>query len=201
MIDVKRITQLQAETVARWHQSEIENTYDGFLQLVCSQHECNYRLWHEEDIARSREVSDARLAQVKRNIDGFNQQRNDMIEQLDEYMIGQLMTAGVELMPGATLNSETPGSVIDRLSILSLRDYHMREQVERADADQSHRDKASRRLEVIAQQREDLSTSLAELLADIFAGRKRLKVYHQLKMYNDASMNPYLYGAKKRSAA
>ena len=201
MIDVRLISQLQATTVARWHEEDIENPYEGFLKLVCLQHEFNYRLWHEEDIARSRDVNDAQLAQVKRNIDKLNQQRNDMIEQLDEYLIRQLMAAGVELVPGARLNSETPGSVIDRLSILSLRTYHMKEQADRSDAEQSHRDKASSRLETIAQQHEDLSTSLSELLEDALAGRKRLRVYRQLKMYNDASMNPYLYGKKGDKAA
>ncbi len=201
MIDVKRVTTLQKAAVARWHEGEIDNPCEDFLELVCRQHEFNYRLWHQEDIARSRDVSDAELAQVKRNIDKLNQQRNDMIEQLDHHLICSLMAAGVELMPGARLNSETPGSVIDRLSILSLRAYHMLEQINRTDVEQSHREKAASRLEIIDRQHHDLSTSLSELLDDIFRGRKRLQVYRQLKMYNDASMNPYLYGAKQRPAA
>ena len=201
MIDVKRVTELQKAAVARWHEGEIDNPYEDFLELVCRQHEFNYRLWHQEDIARSRHVSDAELARVKRNIDKFNQQRNDMIEQLDQHLIRSLIASGVEPMPGARLNSETPGSVIDRLSILSLRAYHMLEQINRTDAEQSHREKAATRLEIIDRQHYDLSTSLSELLDDIFAGGKRLQVYRQLKMYNDTSMNPYLYGAKQRPAA
>jgi hypothetical protein len=201
MIDVERVTALQKAAVARWHEGEIDNPCEDSLELVCRQHEFNYRLWHQEDIARSRDVSDAELAQVKRNIDKLNQQRNDMIEQLDHHLIRSLMAARVEPMPGARLNSETPGSVIDRLSILSLRAYHMLEQINRSDVEQSHREKAASRLEIIDRQHHDLSTSLSELLDDIFRGRKRLQVYRQLKMYNDASMNPYLYGAKQRPAA
>ena len=101
---------------------------------------------------------------------------------------------------GARLNTETPGSVIDRLSILALRLYHMEEQACRTDADEAHIAKVKARLEVLRDQRRDLSASLGELLADIFAGRKRLKVYHQFKMYNDPTMNPYLYAAKRPAA-
>ncbi|NQU26054.1 MAG: DUF4254 domain-containing protein [Candidatus Nealsonbacteria bacterium] len=201
MIDVEVIGRLHAMTVQRWHEDEIDQPYDGFLLLICRQHEQNFRLWHEEDIARSRDVSDAELAQVKRNIDGLNQRRNDLIERLDDHLIGVLAAAGVEVWPGAQLNTETPGSVMDRLSILSLRIYHMQEQAERADADEPHRAKARAKLETLCQQNRDLSRSLAELLEDIFSGRRRLKVYRQFKMYNDPTMNPYLYQAKQKPAA
>jgi len=201
MIDVKQVTQLHAATVRRWHQEEIDNRYEEFLHLVCRQHEQNYRLWHQEDIARSPDVADAELAQVKRNIDQLNQRRNDLIEQLDDRLIDRLATAGVKPAADARLNTETPGSVIDRLSILSLRIYHMQEQTQRDDASDQHRAKAHAKLEILYAQQADLSTSLAELLADIAEGRKRLKVYRQLKMYNDASMNPYLYARGKKPAA
>jgi hypothetical protein len=157
----------------------------------------NFLLWHEEDIARSPNVGDERIAAVKRAIDGYNQKRNDAIEALDAYLLRELTEKKVVPQPGARQNTETPGSTIDRLSILALRRYHMQEQADRPDASDEHRTKAKGRLAILAEQRHDLSTSLAELLDDIFAGRKRLKVYFQFKMYNDPTMNPYLYKAGK----
>ena len=197
MIDVKAITNLHKETVQQWHQCEITNRYERFLNVVCRQHQRNFQLWHEEDIARSLDVSDAELAAVKRRIDKLNQQRNDFIERLDDCIIQELQQEHIAARPDARLNTETPGSVIDRLSILALRIYHMHEQAEREDATEEHRQKAEDKLTVLYQQHADLSKSLGELLKDIFAGRKQLKIYRQMKMYNDASMNPYLYNAKK----
>ena len=200
MIDVVLITDLHRETVARWHQEEVNNPHSGFLGLVCEQHKFNYLLWHEEDIARSPDVPDSRIATVKRAIDGYNQKRNDAIEKLDDALIAELQSRGVVPVEGSPLNTETPGSAIDRLSILSLRLYHMREQADRKDADEAHRTKVQGRLAVIEEQHRDLAGALAELLDDIFAGRKRLKVYRQFKMYNDPTLNPYLYGQGTRRA-
>jgi len=198
MINVREIVDLHAATVALWHTQEIANTYTGFLQAVCQQHMFNYLLWHEEDIARSPNVGDEKIATVKRAIDGYNQKRNDGIEALDAYLLRELAEQKIVPAAGARQNTETPGSTIDRLSILSLRRYHMQEQADRADASDEHRAKAQSRLAILAEQHHDLSTSLAELLDDIFAGRKRLKVYFQFKMYNDPTMNPYLYQAGKK---
>ncbi len=195
MIDVEEITDLHAHTVALWHAQEIANPYTGFLQLVCQQHTRNYLLWHEEDVARSPNVGDERIAAVKRAIDGYNQKRNDGIEQLDAAILQMLAEKKIEPLPDARQNTETPGSAIDRLSILALRRYHMQEQADRAEASEEHRAKARSRLETLAEQHRDLSQSLRELLEDIFAGRRRLKVYFQFKMYNDPTMNPYLYKA------
>jgi hypothetical protein len=197
MINVNQIIELHRTTVALWHTQEVANPYEGFLHAVCEQHKFNYLLWHEEDIARSPDVGDARIAQVKRAIDKYNQQRNDGIEKLDDALIALVREYGVMLDAGAKQNTETPGSAIDRLSILSLRIYHMLEQLDRSDATHEHRDKVQGRLAIINEQHHDLSTSLADLLDDIFAGRKRLKVYRQFKMYNDPSLNPYLYSGKK----
>jgi hypothetical protein len=119
---------------------------------------------------------------------------------LDDCLLAELSDSGVPPWSGAELNTETPGSAIDRLSILALRLYHMEEQAARKDADAAHIAKVKARLVVLREQRRDLSTSLAELLADILAGRKRLKVYHQFKMYNDPTLNPYLYKAKRPAA-
>jgi hypothetical protein len=197
---VEAILDLHRTTVAAWHSRDIDNAYEGFLNLVCQQHEQNFRLWHQEDIARSPDVTDAEMARVKRAIDKLNQRRNDLIEQLDDCLIAELAATGVPPWSGARLNTETPGSVIDRLSIISLRLYHMEEQTRRVDADPTHVAKAKARLAILREQHHDLSASLGELLADIFAGRKRLKVYRQFKMYNDPTMNPYLYGAKRPAA-
>jgi hypothetical protein len=193
-INVPEITSLHAHTVALWHTQDVANPYEGLLNLVCQQHSFNYLLWHEEDIARSPDVGDDRIAQVKRAIDRYNQQRNDGIEKLDAFFLQMLAAEQIEPQPGARQNTETPGSAIDRLSIVSLRQYHMQEQIDRTDATEEHREKARTRLAVVNEQHRDLANSLQELLDDIFAGRKRLKVYFQFKMYNDPSMNPYLYG-------
>jgi hypothetical protein len=199
MVDVTEITELQRHTVALWHRQEVKNPYEGFLQTVCEQHKFNFLLWHEEDVARSPNVGDQRIAEVKRAIDKYNQQRNDWIEKLDDALIETLRARGVMLSPDATQNTETPGSAIDRLSILSLRMYHMLEQLDREDATQEHKDKVQNRLVTINEQHHDLANSLQELLDDIAAGRKRLKVYRQFKMYNDPSLNPYLYAAGSKS--
>ena len=200
MIDVNDILKLHETTVAQWHVAEIANCYEGFLRLVCRQHEQNYRLWHQEDIARSPDVGDAEIATVKRAIDKLNQQRNDLIEQLDDGLLAELAVAKVQPQAEARQNTETPGSVIDRLSILALRLYHMREQAARSDASEEHRIKVLGRLEILCEQHRDLANGLQELLGDLFAGRKRLKLYRQFKMYNDPTMNPYLYAAKRSAA-
>lgn len=200
MIDVHAILDLHENTVAEWHEREVDNHYEGFMQVVCLQHQQNFRLWHQEDIARSPDVTDADIATVKRAIDKLNQRRNDLIERLDDYLLVEMENAGVCPRANATQNTETPGSVIDRLSILALRLYHMEEQACRPDATDEHIAKAKARLDILHEQRCDLARSLNELLADIFAGRKRLKVYRQFKMYNDPTMNPYLYASKRPAA-
>jgi hypothetical protein len=195
-LNVEQITAMQHDCVARWHQQDPDNPHEGagVLGAACQQHQFNFLLWHEEDVARSPDVGDARIAQVKRAIDGYNQQRNDWIEKIDEHLLEQL--ADVEAAPpaDAPLNTETPGSAIDRLSIMSLRIYHLREQLDRTDVDAAHRAKVQERLARCCRQHRDLSGSLAALLSDIFTGRKRLELYRQFKMYNDPTLNPFLYG-------
>ena len=200
MIDVKEVLNLHATTVERWHREPLDNPYRGFLQLVCQQHQFNYLLWHEEDIARSPDVGDLKIAAVKRAIDKYNQQRNDAIEKLDDFLIGQIAAVGVRLVANASQNTETPGGAIDRLSIMALRKYHLEEQAARTDATPEHREKVAHRLLILGEQIADLASALAELLEDIFSGRKRMKVYRQFKMYNDPSMNPYLYQRSERKA-
>ena len=194
---VAQIAELHRDTVVRWHAEAPDNPYDGLLATVCQQHQFNFLLWHEEDIARSPDVPDERIAAVKRAIDRYNQQRNDWIEKIDEALVELLAAEGVLPRAGARLNTETPGSAIDRLSIMALRIYHLEEQLARTDVDAIQRSKVQERLARCRAQHADLSQSLAELLDDIWSGRKLLKVYRQMKMYNDPTLNPYLYRARR----
>jgi hypothetical protein len=194
---VAQITELHRRTVEAWHYEELTNAYDGLLAIVCRQHQFNYLLWHEEDVARSPDVPDGRIAAVKRTIDHYNQQRNDWIEKIDEALLDDLRRREVATAPGAAANTETPGSVVDRLSILALRIYHYREQLERSEVTPDHKSRTRDRLTTCLEQHADISESLAQLLDDIYAGRKALKLYRQLKMYNDPTLNPYLYGRRK----
>ena len=194
---VEQITELHRATVVRWHREPPDIPYDGLLATICQQHQFNYLLWHEEDIARSPDVSDARIAAVKRSIDRYNQQRNDWIEKIDEALIQLLATEGILARTGARLNTETPGSATDRLSVMSLRIYHLNEQFTREGVDDNHRAGVRERLNRCLIQHADLSRSLAELLDDVWSGRKLLKVYRQMKMYNDPTLNPYLYRSSR----
>lgn len=153
---------------------------------------CNYRLWHEEDKARRTDVDDSVIATVKRTIDKLNQQRNDLIEKLDEAVLAKL-TASVPSTDTEAINSETPGSIVDRISIMSLKVYHMDEDYRRRDIDEDHRRRSLHRLAVLKLQRNDLYKALDRLLADYGAGRKKMKLYKQFKMYNDPTLNPELY--------
>jgi len=188
---------LLAELVARWHEVEPAHAEEGLRGRLCDLHRFNFLLWHEEDIARSPAVSDARIAAVKRAIDGYNQARNDAIEQVDDWLIGELAARGIGAAAGAPAATETPGAALDRLSILELRRYHMREQAERADAGPEHRARAADKLVVLDLQRDHLIEAIDRLLAEIFAGQRPLRVFRQMKMYNDPTLNPHLYAAVK----
>jgi hypothetical protein len=199
MIDVNQLTNLQFNAVEYWHDRKfvILKPENDLFAVVLEQHRFNFDLWHEEDIARSPDVSDSKIAQVKRRIDQLNQKRNDGIERLDAAIIEQLAEIKRAPKPDARINTETPGSAIDRLSIMSLRLFHLQEQLQRSDAGLEHQQLVSQRINRCFLQHADLSRSLTELLDDIIAGNKILKVYHQFKMYNDPAMNPYLYNHKK----
>lgn len=193
----QKISSCQTIWTSVWHGVEEHAASAPLLSLVQQQHRRNFDLWHEEDKARDPSATDSQIASVKRAIDKLNQQRNDLIEKLDEYIYEHLNKAKVVPASDAPWNSETPGSVIDRLSILSLKVFHMREQAERLDATPEHIQKSRSRLEVLLRQHDDLTTALQVLLNDLFAGRKQMKIYRQFKMYNDPDANPKIYGAKK----
>ena len=150
--------------------------------------------WHLEDIIRDPQIDPVAALALKRRIDRSNQVRTDMVEEIDTHFRDEF--AGVEVLPDATINTESPAWAIDRLSILALKIWHMREQAERPDADADHRARCQAKLDVLLEQRRDLSSAIDALLADIAAGRKYMKVYRQMKLYNDPATNPVLYGKK-----
>ncbi len=150
--------------------------------------------WHMEDVVRDPDVSLEEAIGLKRRIDRSNQVRTDMVEDIDTHFLSRY--ADVKPLPDATINTESPAWAIDRLSILALKIWHMREQAERADVSEEHRAKAEAKLAVLLEQRQDLSLAIDRLLADIEAGRKYMKVYRQMKLYNDPATNPALYGKK-----
>lgn len=152
------------------------------------------RQWHMEDIIRDPEIDPVAALELKRRIDRSNQERTDMVEEIDEQLRNKY--AGVALRDDATINTETPAWAIDRLSILALKLYHMNAEVMREDADEAHKARCKAKLNVLQQQRIDLSSAIDTLLDDIAAGRKYMKVYKQMKMYNDKDTNPVLYGSK-----
>ena len=152
------------------------------------------RQWHLEDIIRDPEIDPVAALALKRRIDASNQDRTDMVEQLDDYF--RQKYASVEVKADATINTETPAWALDRLSILALKIYHMKVEAERTDASAEHRNRCQGKLDILLQQRVDLSQAIDALLADIAVGRKYMKVYRQMKMYNDADTNPVLYGSK-----
>lgn len=164
---------------------------EGLWQWIETNHRFNSLLWDEEDLARRRDVPDGDIAANKRNIDGFNQKRNDAVERIDDLLLQALATS---MNATARLNSETAGMMIDRLSILSLKIHAMRAQTLRADATEEHRAACGEKLARLIEQRDDLGACLDALLADCRAGRARYKIYRQFKMYNDPSLNPQLYG-------
>ena len=150
--------------------------------------------WHLEDIIRDPHIDPVEALALKRRIDASNQERTDLVEAIDSYF--RTLYADVQVLPDATINTESPAWAVDRLSILALKIYHMNEQVVRKDATPEHRTLCQGKLDILLQQQVDLSTAIDQLLNDIREGRKYMKVYRQMKMYNDPSTNPVLYGQK-----
>lgn len=150
--------------------------------------------WHYEDIIRLPEIDPIEALALKRRIDASNQDRTDMVEYVDSYFLQKY--ADVQPKDGAKINSESPAWAIDRLSILALKIYHMAEEVNRESASESHKAACQKKLDILLEQRVDLSTAIDDLIADIENGDKYMKVYKQMKMYNDEELNPMLYNKK-----
>lgn len=151
--------------------------------------------WHYEDLIRDPKIDVHEALQLKRKIDASNQDRTDMVEYIDSYYLQQY--AQVEVAENATINTESPAWAIDRLSILALKIYHMEEEANRENAAPTHRSRCQEKLNVLLQQRDDLAFAIDQLLEDIATGTKYMKVYKQMKMYNDDALNPVLYRQKK----
>ncbi len=151
--------------------------------------------WHYEDIIRDPNIDPVSALALKRKIDASNQERTDMVEYIDSYFLDKYKD--VKVKADATINTESPAWAIDRLSILALKIYHMNEEVERQDASPEHRVACEKKLNVLLEQRQDLTTAIDELLDNIKTGDKYMKVYKQMKMYNDEALNPVLYAQKK----
>jgi hypothetical protein len=150
--------------------------------------------WHLEDIIRLPTINPVEALQIKRRIDKSNQDRTDMVEKMDDYFLDQFKH--VQPKPSAKINSETPAWLLDRMSILLLKIYHMREQVERKDASVEHIAKCQVKLAILLEQKTDMQMAFDQLMEDILYGDRKMKVYRQMKMYNDASLNPMLYQKK-----
>ena len=152
--------------------------------------------WHFEDLIRDPGIDPAGALVLKRKIDASNQHRTDLVEYLDAYFLDKYQS--VSALEGATINTESPAWALDRLSILALKIYHMDEEASREEADAAHREACAQKLAVLQEQRTDLITAIDQLLSDIAAGRKYMKVYKQMKMYNDDELNPVLRENKRR---
>jgi len=195
VVDAVAATALHDRCTRLWHanppETEVIASTD-WLAAVERQHRANFDLWHIEDEARTPNASDKDLAEVKRRIDTTNQLRNDRAEELDCILLAWLEGNGLP-NPGAPLNSESPGLMIDRLSILALKIYHTREEAARSDAPAGHAERNRERLMVLEEQRNDLTDCLDALWRETLAGTRRFKLYRQLKMYNDPDLNPAIY--------
>lgn len=205
MLSAEAIVELHDRLTHGWHQAQPNElgavaagtnkapvTDSAWLTSVAAQHLANFRLWHIEDEARTPGASDTDLAGVKRRIDSTNQLRNDLVEDLDRMLLSWLEEQNLP-NPTASLHSESPGLIIDRLSILALKVYHTREETERPDAPEGHSARNLDRLRILDEQRADLAACLDALWRETLSGSRRFKLYRQLKMYNDPLLNPAIY--------
>ena len=188
-VDLPQLLALQERKTNEWHGAPFAQTATGLLELVEEEHHCNFECWHEEDKARREDQGFEFVYRAKRNIDHWNQRRNDYIERIDKWFAERAPA----FPEGTPMNSETPGMIIDRLSILSLKAYHMAEEAEREGAPAAQRDRCREKLGIIRRQRADLARALGELLAAVARGTQGFRVYYQFKMYNDPALNPELY--------
>ena len=195
-LDAKGVVARMDEATVAWHGSHQPAAVDTVLTL----HRANFELWHLEDSARDPGATAQQIAGVKQAIDQTNQRRNDCVEGIDADLLRALAASSLP-HPQAPLHSETPGQMLDRLSILSLKRFHMAEQAVRPSADDAHQGRSRDRLSLLQTQSDDLAGCLSALWSDILAGERRFKVYRQMKMYNDAELNPFLYRDKAVAAS
>lgn len=186
------INTLHQDSIIRWKNADLKLQEQGFLRLVEENHAFNFQLWHAEDRARREDLGFEYVYHAKRDIDGFNQQRNNRVEAIDAWLFQTLNPAPIA--PNCPLHSETPGMMIDRLSILALKTYHMALQTTREDVEPGHRQTCQEKLQTLQDQQQHLSACLADLIGEILAKTRTFKIYHQFKMYNDPTLNPELYG-------
>lgn len=200
----------QDDATVTWHTNEpadtgevcslqMEKGEDGEESLICiakAQHMMNFKLWHVEDQARRKDVGDDVISRCKRTIDGYNQRRNDFMEKIDNCVVNMCAPFMPKDKGNAKYNTESIGAAVDRLSILSLKIYHMEEETQRTDVDQKHIDNCKMKLATLREQRDDLFNSILELIDDYAQGIKCPKIYYQFKMYNDPALNPALYSKK-----
>lgn len=184
------ITDIHKNCIILWKASGIEYRHKQFSQLVEENHAFNYQLWHAEDRARRDDMGFEFVYQAKREIDQCNQLRNNRMEAMDEWLYQLLQPANPSLCP---VHSESPGMIIDRLSILSLKSYHMALQTKRTDVSEEHKSNCAHKLATIQMQLEQLKLCLEQLLDEVQAKTRTFRVYHQFKMYNDPTLNPELY--------
>jgi hypothetical protein len=196
MISIDQILKTQNQKVIDWHVNLELSELELPWSFVEENMKWNFMLWHEEDIARIKDIDPLRIVEAKRNIDQYNQSRNNAMEKIDEWILSFLESH--QIQAGSKLHSETPGMMIDRLAIMALKKYHMEEETIREDVDQIHIDKCQSKVLVLTEQISDLSYALQQVLNDLMESKLQFKVYRQFKMYNDPSLNPELY---KRNAS
>ena len=185
----EEIIQRHAEWTLRWHEAPAAPETAAPWNCIERNHRMNFDLWHAEDEARRDDLGPEHVRNAKRTIDRRNQARNDAIEQMDVWLLRELPPLNTQ----SPLRSETPGMMVDRLSIMSLKLYHMRIEAARESAGEEHRRKSDERCKTLEEQLGDLTNCLKEFLAELETGKCRFKLYRQFKMYNDPSLNPQLY--------
>lgn len=192
------------DTVVLYHDTDdvdfqpvVPDGYGDIERILFAKNWIDAVQWHLEDIIRDPAIDPVEALALKRRIDRSNQERTDMVERLDSWFLEKY--AGVEAAPDAEINTESPAWALDRLSILALKIYHMKAETDRPEAEAVHRDRCRAKLDVLLEQRRDLTEAIDRLLEAYACGRKRMKVYRQMKMYNDPSTNPILYGSGSKS--